>query len=70
MGLVFDELPLQPLAAVDIDQQRARGLAEQCLQGLGIDDGCALQLVRRRAAVQADAIAVAGEQRSVGLGGA
>ncbi|MNR22559.1 hypothetical protein D3C85_1395180 [compost metagenome] len=68
--LVFDETALQPLAAVDVDQQRARRLAEQGLQGRRIDDGRARQSIRGRAAVETDAIAVGGEQRGVGLGDA
>ncbi|MNG06813.1 hypothetical protein D3C84_900820 [compost metagenome] len=67
VGLVFDELPVQPLAAIDIDEHRTRVLAQQGLQGRGVDDGCALQLLRRRAAVQVDAVAIGGEQRGVGL---
>ena len=67
VGLIFDETSLQPLAAVDVDQHRARGLGEQGLQGGGVDDGCALQLIRGRAAVKANAITLGGEQRCFGL---
>ncbi|MNP38425.1 hypothetical protein D3C76_1319370 [compost metagenome] len=67
MGLVFDEAALQPLATVDVDEQRARLLPEQRLQGWGVDDGRAWQLFRRGAAVQVDAIAIKGKQRGLRL---
>ncbi|MNR43879.1 hypothetical protein D3C85_1625480 [compost metagenome] len=66
MGLVFDEAPLQPLAAIDVHQQGVwLGLqlgpelgGIQGLGGVGAGGG--------GAAVARQAVAVGGKQRSIG----
>ncbi|MNR29222.1 hypothetical protein D3C85_1465970 [compost metagenome] len=61
MGFIFDEAALQPLAAVDVDQHRPWGVPQQALQGGGVNDLAAFDLLWGRAAVEGGAIAVGGE---------
>ncbi|MCY1502501.1 hypothetical protein D9M68_366010 [compost metagenome] len=73
MGFVLDEATVQPLAAVDVDQQGVGSLLQLRLELGGVEGAGGLGMVGRGAAIAAQPIAVGGEQRrfgcNVGKGG-